>query len=70
VKTCGRYCSRVHHVQTEADLSQAWFREVETVGITAGTSTPDEVIDRVEARIRTFGGGRGLDALDMAECAR
>ena len=51
VKTCGRYCSRVHHVQTEADLSPAWFREANTVGITAGTSTPDEVIDRVEARI-------------------
>ena len=51
VKTCARYCSRVHHVQTEADLSPAWFREANTVGITAGTSTPDEVIDRVEARI-------------------
>src|SRR5438093_703999 len=37
VKTCGRYCSRVHHVQTEADLSPAWFSETYTVGITAGT---------------------------------
>src|SRR5688572_5513618 len=27
VKMCGRYCSRVHHVQTEADLSPAWFGE-------------------------------------------
>jgi 4-hydroxy-3-methylbut-2-enyl diphosphate reductase len=52
VKTCARYCSRVHHVQTEADLSPAWFREARTVGLTAGTSTPDEVIDRVEARVR------------------
>jgi 4-hydroxy-3-methylbut-2-enyl diphosphate reductase len=70
VKMCGRYCSCVHHVQTEADLSPAWFREARTVGITAGTSTPDDVIDRVEGRIRTFGRGRDLDALDMAECAR
>jgi 4-hydroxy-3-methylbut-2-enyl diphosphate reductase len=52
VKTCGRYCSRVHHVQTEADLSPVWFLGAHTVGITAGTSTPDEVIDRVEARVR------------------
>ena len=52
VKSCGRYCSRVHHVQTEADLSPAWFRDANTIGITAGTSTPDAVIDRVEARIR------------------
>jgi 4-hydroxy-3-methylbut-2-en-1-yl diphosphate reductase len=52
VKTCGRYCSRVHHVQTEAELIPEWFGDADTVGITAGTSTPDDVIDRVEARIR------------------
>jgi 4-hydroxy-3-methylbut-2-en-1-yl diphosphate reductase len=52
VKTCGRYCSRVHQVQTEADLISAWFRDQDTVGLTAGTSTPDDVIDRVEAHIR------------------
>jgi 4-hydroxy-3-methylbut-2-enyl diphosphate reductase len=70
VKSCGRYCSRVHHVQTEADLSPAWFYQAHTVGITAGTSTPDDVIDQVERRIRTFGREPGLDALEMAECVR
>ncbi|MEO8258389.1 MAG: 4-hydroxy-3-methylbut-2-enyl diphosphate reductase [Acidobacteriota bacterium] len=70
VKTCSRHCSRVHHVQTEADLTPAWFRGAQTVGITAGTSTPDDVIDRIEGRIRTFGGGQGLDALDTMERAR
>jgi 4-hydroxy-3-methylbut-2-en-1-yl diphosphate reductase len=68
VKTCGRHCSCVHHVQTEADVRAAWFREAHTVGITAGTSTPDEVIDRVERRIRAVARGQELDALDM-ECA-
>jgi 4-hydroxy-3-methylbut-2-en-1-yl diphosphate reductase len=52
VETCTRYCAHVHHVQTDADLCADWFREMETVGITAGTSTPDEVVDRVERRIR------------------
>jgi 4-hydroxy-3-methylbut-2-enyl diphosphate reductase len=52
VKTCGEYCSRVHHVQTEADVNPMWLRDARTVGITAGTSTPDDVIDRVEDRIR------------------
>ena len=70
VETCGRYCSRVHHVQTEADLRLGWFREARTVGLTAGTSTPDDVIDRVEGCIRTLACGPGLDALDMAECVR
>jgi 4-hydroxy-3-methylbut-2-enyl diphosphate reductase len=69
VKTCGRYCSRVHHIQTERDLNPEWFREAHTVGITAGTSTPDDIIDSVEERIRTFGPGRGVDAL-MTECVR
>jgi 4-hydroxy-3-methylbut-2-enyl diphosphate reductase len=69
VKTCGRYCSRVHHIQTERDLNPEWFREADTVGITAGTSTPDDIIDRVEERIRRFGPGRGVDGV-MAGCVR
>jgi 4-hydroxy-3-methylbut-2-enyl diphosphate reductase len=52
VKTCGRYCTRVHHVQTDADVRLEWFDGAAVVGLTAGTSTPDDVIDRVEARIR------------------
>jgi 4-hydroxy-3-methylbut-2-enyl diphosphate reductase len=52
VKTCEHYCRRVHHVQTEADIRPEWFEAVDVVGLTAGTSTPDDVIDRVEARIR------------------
>src|SRR4029077_2024485 len=52
VNTCSRYCSQVHHIETEADLDPGWFVAAGTVGITAGTSTPDDVIDRVEAGIR------------------
>ena len=52
VATCARYCARVHHVQTDADVRAEWFDGAATVGLTAGTSTPDDVIDRVEARIR------------------
>jgi 4-hydroxy-3-methylbut-2-enyl diphosphate reductase len=67
VKTCGRYCSRVHHVQTEADLSSDWLRDAGTVGITAGTSTPDDVIDCVEDRIRMFDHGQGPGVSDVPE---
>ncbi len=52
VKTCERFCARVHHVQTEADVRPEWLEAAQVVGLTAGTSTPDEVIDRVEARVR------------------
>jgi 4-hydroxy-3-methylbut-2-enyl diphosphate reductase len=54
VSTCSRHCSRVHHIQTASDLRREWFLAASTVGITAGTSTPDDVIDRIDQRIREF----------------
>ena len=48
VKTCSRYCGRVHHVQTAAGLCEQWFEGAETVGVTAGTSTPEASIKEVE----------------------
>jgi 4-hydroxy-3-methylbut-2-enyl diphosphate reductase len=56
VKTCSRFCARVHHVQTAADLRDEWFLSAETVGLTAGTSTPDEVITEVEGCLRALAG--------------
>lgn len=52
VKTCARYCDRVHQVQTEVEIRPEWFDGAQAVGLTAGTSTPADVIDRVEARLR------------------
>lgn len=54
VKTCARFCARVHHVQTAADLRDEWFCADDAVGITAGTSTPDSVIVAVEKAIPTL----------------
>jgi 4-hydroxy-3-methylbut-2-enyl diphosphate reductase len=52
VQTCARHCARVHHVQSDVEVQPEWLDGARVVGLTAGTSTPDEVIDRVEARIR------------------
>ena len=54
VATCRKFCERVHHVQNASDLRDEWFQPDDTVGITAGTSTPDLIIDAVERRIREF----------------
>ncbi len=51
IQTCHRYCARVHHVQTDADLRADWFAGAQAAGLTAGTSTPDHVIDEVERQI-------------------
>ena len=48
VRTCSQHCRRVHHVQTAADLQPDWLTNAETVGITAGTSTPDMLVNAVE----------------------
>jgi 4-hydroxy-3-methylbut-2-enyl diphosphate reductase len=48
VKTCSRFCTRVHHVQTPDDLRGEWFQAEDAVGITAGTSTPDSAIVAIE----------------------
>jgi len=66
VTTCARYCARVHHVQTDADVRPEWLDAANVVGLTAGTSTPDEVVDGVEARIRLCAGASRC-ALTSAE---
>ena len=69
VETCTLYCARVHLVQTDADLCTDWFRGIDTVGLTAGTSTPDEVVDRVESRIRTFAPGNEAGVIGRMDAA-
>ena len=63
--TCSQHGARVHHVQTESDLRPEWFRAAGAVGITAGTSTPDHVIDRIDQRIRELAADSELSGRDL-----
>jgi 4-hydroxy-3-methylbut-2-enyl diphosphate reductase len=40
-----------HHVESAAEIEPAWLAGRETVGVAAGASTPDAVIDEVVARL-------------------
>jgi 4-hydroxy-3-methylbut-2-enyl diphosphate reductase len=60
VETCRGHCARVHHVQTADDLNCEWFIGAETVGVTAGTSTPDALILEVESWLWQFAQRRTL----------
>ncbi len=42
------------HVETVDDLTPDWFDDFETVGITAGASTPPDVIDAVRTRLESL----------------
>lgn len=78
VATCTRYCARVHHVEQAADLCPDWFHHGDAVGLTAGTSTPDDVIGAVERRLAEMatrmepaqGGQAGEPAPDEAHRAK
>ncbi|HUE35960.1 MAG TPA: 4-hydroxy-3-methylbut-2-enyl diphosphate reductase [Candidatus Acidoferrum sp.] len=54
VNTCARFCNRVHHIQTAEDLRPEWFGSADTVGLTAGTSTPDDVIEKIERSLKNM----------------
>jgi 4-hydroxy-3-methylbut-2-en-1-yl diphosphate reductase len=45
-----------YHIETASEIREDWFANVEKVGITAGASTPDWIIDEVADRIRHIGG--------------
>ena len=55
-KLCGSLSVPTYHIETASELEQAWFENVNTVGVTAGASTPDWIIDEVISRIKNIGG--------------
>ena len=59
VKSCERYCSRVYHVQAAEELRPEWFEGAETVGLTAGTSTPEGTVNAIEDWLMRLAGSQG-----------
>ena len=50
---CALSCARTHHVEAPDELDPAWFVGCESVGVTAGASTPEDqiaaIVERLEA---------------------
>ena len=63
VTTCSRRCARVHHVQSVNDLRTDWFEGARTIGLTAGTSTPDSTINSVERWLQTLNSAEQPDPI-------
>ena len=49
---CRNACADTYYIQTLDDLDMNQLRSVETVGITAGASTPNKIIEEVQNNVR------------------
>ena len=49
---CKNACNNTYYIQTLDDLNVNQLRSVETVGITAGASTPNNIIEEVQNNVR------------------
>lgn len=47
---CGRECKNTYYIQTAADMDFSQLRGMNKVGITAGASTPKNIIEEVQTR--------------------
>jgi 4-hydroxy-3-methylbut-2-enyl diphosphate reductase len=43
-------------IDDASDLQQSWFNQKQTVGVTAGASAPEVLVEQVIAKVREFGG--------------
>lgn len=50
-EVCIELQPRTHHIETAAEIKSVWFEGVESVGVTAGASTPKWIIDEVMSKI-------------------
>lgn len=48
---CTEIQPRTYHIETAEEIDSTWFQGVDTVGVTAGASTPKWIIDEVMERL-------------------
>ena len=51
-RICKEYCTDTYYIQTLKDLDNVDLREAKVVGITAGASTPNNIIQEVLLYVR------------------
>lgn len=51
---CSGRCSRTYHIEDADELDPSWFEGAETIGITAGASTPASQIDAVRTALESL----------------
>lgn len=54
VKICEEKNIPTFHIENESELDLIWFKNYEIVGVTAGTSTPEDEINKVIEKLKSF----------------
>ncbi len=49
---CKKECENTYYIQTLKDLDFSELRSINNVGITAGASTPNKIIEEVQKNVR------------------
>jgi 4-hydroxy-3-methylbut-2-enyl diphosphate reductase len=63
VALCEERGVSAHHVQSASDLESRWFEGIDTVGLTAGTSTLDSTIDEVYSALLSMSVSRSAESV-------
>ena len=61
---------RAELVEEAADIDPAWLAGVETLGITAGASAPEDLVRSIVERLRALGGEEPLEVPTVFENVR
>jgi 4-hydroxy-3-methylbut-2-enyl diphosphate reductase len=57
---CAAIQKNTYHIETEKEVNPEWFINADMVGITAGASTPDWIIEKVVNTIRQLDGNQKI----------
>ncbi|MDA8171087.1 MAG: 4-hydroxy-3-methylbut-2-enyl diphosphate reductase [Nitrospiraceae bacterium] len=55
-RLCEHLSVPTHHIETAGELQERWFRGARKIGLTAGASTPDWIIEGVIKVLKDMGG--------------
>lgn len=58
---CAAINPRTHHIETEGEVTRSMVGEASIVGVTAGASTPQWIIDGLVERLKGFWGGEEIE---------
>ncbi len=57
--------TEAHLIDSLNDLKPEWFKEVKNIGVTAGASTPDDIVGKVVSRIKEIGFESGAGEVNI-----